>query len=90
MHFGIVGGFIMAKKLEFESAVKRLEDIVRSLEGGELSLKEALEAFEEGIKLINFSNQELESAEKKIEILLDANNGKKKRANFDPHNIKPE
>ena len=35
----------------FEAALKRLEEIVRKLEGGELPLDTALELFEEGIQL---------------------------------------
>ena len=36
---------------KFESALKKLEEVVRRLEGGELSLDESLKAFEEGVKL---------------------------------------
>lgn len=75
----------MAKQLDFETALKKLEQIVHSLEGGDLELKEALQTFEEGVKLANVCNQELEAAEKKVEILLQQGNDKKKRAKFDHH-----
>ena len=35
---------------KFETALKKLEDIVRRLEGGSLSLDDSLKAFEEGVK----------------------------------------
>jgi exodeoxyribonuclease VII small subunit len=57
-------------ELKFEEALNRLEEIVNSLESGGLTLNEALKTFEEGVKLIKFCNQELNKAEKKIEIVL--------------------
>jgi exodeoxyribonuclease VII small subunit len=55
---------------DFETALKRLEDIVRKLENGELSLDSALELFEEGIQLSRFCHGKLDSAERRVEILL--------------------
>jgi len=57
-------------KLKFEDALNRLEEIVNNLESGGLTLDKALKTFEEGVKLIKFCNQELNKAEKKIEIVL--------------------
>ena len=37
--------------LDFASSLKKLEEIVKCLESGELSLEESLEKFEEGIRL---------------------------------------
>ena len=45
----------------FEAALKRLEEIVRKLEGGELPLDTALELFEEGIQLSRFCNTTLDA-----------------------------
>ncbi len=74
----------MQKKLKFETALGKLEEIVRKLEDGSLDLRDALSAFENGISLVNLCNQELEEAEKKIEILLKNSSGTKKRTQFDP------
>jgi len=41
-------GGIMAEK-KFEKAMERLEEIVESLEGSELSLENSLKVFEEGM-----------------------------------------
>jgi len=57
-------------ELKFEEALNRLEEIVNNLESGGLTLDKALKTFEEGVKLIKFCNQELNKAEKKIEIVL--------------------
>jgi len=55
---------------KFESAMKRLEEIVSKMESGELSLDDSMKLFEEGIKLSRTLNKKLEEAEKRVEILL--------------------
>jgi exodeoxyribonuclease VII small subunit len=54
----------------FETAIKRLTEIVQTLERGELPLEESLRLFEEGIKLSRASQQRLDAAEKRVEQLL--------------------
>ncbi len=54
----------------FETAIKRLTEIVQMLERGELPLEESLRLFEEGIKLSRASQQRLDAAEKRVEQLL--------------------
>jgi len=54
---------------KFETSLKKLEEIVRKLEGGELSLEDSLKAFEEGVKLAGFCSTKLNEAEKRIEVL---------------------
>ncbi|MGA2775172.1 MAG: exodeoxyribonuclease VII small subunit [Candidatus Omnitrophota bacterium] len=56
-------------ELKFEDALKKLEKIVGQLEGGELSLDEALKVYEEGIELSRTCAQRLDNAKKKIDIL---------------------
>ena len=53
----------------FEDALKRLEEIVHALEEGELGLNEALERYEEGVKLLRQSYELLQRAERRIELL---------------------
>ena len=61
----------MARKSnEFEKSFQQLEAIVKRLEAEELPLDEALQLFEEGIRLSRFCNQKLEEVEKKIELIL--------------------
>ena len=52
--------------ITYESAVKRLEEIVTSLENNEISLDEALSLFEEGTKLTAFCTKKLSEAKQKI------------------------
>lgn len=59
----------MAKE-KFEEAIKRLEEIVHTMERGDLSLEESLKAFEEGIKLVRLCTRKLEEAERKVEMLI--------------------
>lgn len=54
------------KKLNYEEAMTRLEQIVSMLETDTLSLDESLKLFEEGTKLARFCNKTLDEAELKI------------------------
>lgn len=56
----------------FESKIQRLDEIVKAMETGELPLEESLKLFEEGVKLSRECQSELEAAEQKVEILLNA------------------
>lgn len=58
------------KKESFETALERLEKIVTSLEDGELSLEEAIRAFEQGTKLVKTCEERLNEAKKRIEVLM--------------------
>ena len=57
------------KKLSFEEALKRLEEIVTHLEQGDITLQESLSFFEEGTKLLTACNRMLEEAEQKVVLL---------------------
>jgi exodeoxyribonuclease VII small subunit len=59
----------------FEEAVARLEQIVRAMEEGKLSLDDSLKAFEEGIALVRFCNGRLDAAEQRIRILVSGEDG---------------
>lgn len=58
------------KELPFEEAMKQLELIATKLEKGDLNLDESVATFEEGMKLSKQCSDLLESAEKRITILL--------------------
>ncbi|WP_447969332.1 exodeoxyribonuclease VII small subunit [Nitrospira sp. M1] len=63
---------------KFEQALARLETIVTELERGELPLDESLKIFEEGIKLSKTCLKVLDDAERKVEILVQDKDGKKR------------
>lgn len=64
------------KTMTFEEAMKNLDTLVSQLEKGDLSLDEALAAFDKGIKLHGFCQQKLREAELKVEKVLAAADGK--------------
>ena len=53
----------------FESAMEQLETLVAKMESGDLSLEESLEAFEKGVHLTRFCQDQLQKAELKIQEL---------------------
>ena len=53
----------------FEQMMGRLEELVSTLERGDLSLEESIRAFEEGIKLVKECTAVLGQAEKRIQHL---------------------
>lgn len=68
----------MIKKEEntnFESAFKRLEEILEKLNSGSVPLDESLALYEEADKLIALCSQKLNYAENKIEQLIKQRNG---------------
>jgi exodeoxyribonuclease VII small subunit len=58
-----------SEQLGFEDALERLEEIVHSLEEGDIGLNESLARYEEGIKLLRQSYELLQRAERRIELL---------------------
>lgn len=70
-------------ELSFEKALEKLEEIVEELEGGDLPLDEALKKYEEGVRLAVLCNKKLETAQKKVEILLKSGKSGSKLAPFD-------
>lgn len=59
----------MAKE-RFEEALGKLEEIVRRMEAGEMTLEESLKAFEEGIRLSRLCAKKLDEADRRVDILL--------------------
>jgi exodeoxyribonuclease VII small subunit len=78
------------KNLSFEKALEELEALVAKLEEGGLSLDESLAHFERGVKLARFLREELQKAEKKVEILLKDESGERKEQPFEPTQEKQE
>lgn len=57
----------------FEAAIKKLEEIVSSLEEGNLTLDETLSLYEEGIRLYRYCNDKLDKADQKITFIKNEN-----------------
>jgi exodeoxyribonuclease VII small subunit len=67
---------------KFETSLKRLEEVVKKLEAGHLSLEDSLKAFEEGVKHAGFCTRKLDEAEKRVELLLKQKDGSFIREEF--------
>lgn len=63
------------KKLTFEQAMSRLEELVSQLERGETPLEESLAMFEEGTRLMKQCTTLLDKAERKITVLTKEKEG---------------
>ena len=73
----------MKQELNFEEAMKRLEEIAQELEKGDLDLDQSVKKFEEGMALSKKCNEILQEAEKRITILIQED-GEIKEENFVP------
>jgi exodeoxyribonuclease VII small subunit len=58
-------------KNTFEDDLSALENIVEQLESGDLSLDDAMKAFEAGVKLTNQCQKTLADAQQKVQVLVE-------------------
>jgi len=65
----------MEQSKSFEASVKRLEEIVRLMERGDVPLEQALSLFEEGTGLIRGCTKLLDDAELKVVRLMKGSDG---------------
>lgn len=65
----------MAKKMTFEAAMERLEQIVRAMERGDVQLDESLKLFQEGTELVRTCSKMLEDAQMQVKMVLTAEDG---------------
>lgn len=57
------------KKLKFQEAMTRLDEIVKKLSSNDLDLEEAMDLFTEGLKLSTQCEKQLKEFETKIEAI---------------------
>ncbi len=74
---------MMKKTMNFEEAMLALDDIVKKLETGALSLDDSLKAFEDAVHLVKLCNEKLEAAEQKVRILTETEDGSMTDLPFD-------
>jgi exodeoxyribonuclease VII small subunit len=68
---------------KFEDELKDLEGIVGQIDSGELSLEDAIAAFERGVGLVRSLNQKLDEVERKVELLMRNAQGELKTTPYD-------
>lgn len=59
----------MSNEMTFETALARLEQIVRSLESGNVPLEDLIKLFDEGTSLVKYCTGVLDKAEEKVRLL---------------------
>jgi len=64
-----------APAMTFEQAMETLETIVAQLESGDVPLETAIELFQEGMSLSKLCGLKLEQVERRIEMLVESDNG---------------
>ncbi|MGH7791363.1 MAG: exodeoxyribonuclease VII small subunit [Thermodesulfobacteriota bacterium] len=67
----------------YEDSLDELKAIIGKLEGGNLSLEESLDLFQEGTRLITLCHKKLNEVQKRVEILVEASDGQILRKEFD-------
>ena len=75
------------EKLTFEEAMYELEKLVDSLDKGDVSLDEAITAYDRGSQLKDFCQTKLQEAKMKVETIQTSNNVKsvpEKLSSFKP------
>ena len=63
------------KNQTFEQSMSRLEQIVRTLERGDVALEDALSLFQEGTGLVRSCGQLLDEAQLQVKTVLAASDG---------------
>lgn len=58
-----------SKGRKFEDELKDLEQLVSQIDSGELSLEDAIGAFERGVALVKSLNHKLDDVQRKVELL---------------------
>ena len=71
------------QKLSFELSLKRIEEIVKSLENGSAPLDESMKLFEEGTALIRRCGEMLDKAEQQVVRLKKGPDGEPQELPFD-------
>ena len=62
------------EKLTFEKAMKELEELVDSLDKGDISLDEAIAAYDRGSQLKDYCQKKLHDAKMKVETIQSSDN----------------
>ncbi|MDC6451937.1 exodeoxyribonuclease VII small subunit [Alphaproteobacteria bacterium] len=64
----------MLDKMTFEEAMNELENLVESLDKGDISLDQAIEAYDRGSQLKDYCQKKLNEAKMKVETIQSSDN----------------
>lgn len=73
----------MMENMSFEQSLKRLDEIVRALEKGDVALSDSMKLFEEGTVLIRRCGEMLDAAEQQVVRLRKGSDGTPQELPFD-------
>lgn len=65
----------MNKDMDFDTAIAKLEEEVKRLESGNMTLEELISSFENAVKLAGICNERLDSAERRVRLLIEGADG---------------
>lgn len=68
--------------MDFEAALKRLDQISGLLEKEGVSLEESLALYEEGVRLVRACAEKLEKAERRVSVLRASDSGEIEEVDF--------
>jgi len=77
-------------EVKFEKALAELKSIVEKLEKGDLELDESLKLFERGVKLVQVCTRKLDEAQRRVDIVMKAKDGKKTVQEFEEEGDEPD
>ena len=66
----------------FEQNLRRLEEIVRAMERGDVALEESLKLFQEGTELVRSCGKLLDDAEQQVKLVLSGPDGEPVEEDF--------
>ena len=66
----------------FEQNLRRLEEIVRAMERGDVALEESLRLFQEGTELVRSCGKLLDDAEQQVKLVLSGPDGEPVEEDF--------
>jgi exodeoxyribonuclease VII small subunit len=69
--------------MKFEQGLRKLEDIVNTLDEGQVSLDQALSLFKEGLRLSKELSKTLDDIERKVEIIMKKDDGSIEKRPFE-------
>ena len=67
----------------FEESIENLEEIIKELESGKLTLDESMDKFKQGVELAKACNKKLQDAEKSIKLLVENPDGSVEEQDFE-------
>lgn len=62
----------MAKKTSIEETLNQISEIVTKMETGDLSLEESFQCYEQGMKLVQSCEKQIDTIEKKVQAITES------------------